>query len=72
MTVEEACEFLHDTYEEAARSAGWVTQEKSRVPWDDLPIANKVTMRVAVANLMRELGVTPDPEPDDAAPAGES
>jgi hypothetical protein len=55
MTVEEACEFLHDAYEEAAVGAGWATQEASRTAWDDLPIANKATMRVAVAALMHEL-----------------
>lgn len=46
--IEELCEVMHDTYEQAAVSEGWETQERSRKPWADVPEANKRTMRVAV------------------------
>lgn len=41
-------EFMHDVYEEVAKSEGWETQKKTRVKFDDLPIENKRTM-LAVA-----------------------
>jgi hypothetical protein len=52
MTVEQACEIMHDAYEEAAVTAGWETQERSRKPWADVPEANKETMRAAVRALL--------------------
>jgi hypothetical protein len=39
---------MHDAYEEAAKSTGWETQERSRVDWVAVPEANKQTMRAAV------------------------
>jgi hypothetical protein len=57
--VEECCEVMHDAYEEAARSAGWETQERSRKPWADVPEANKVTMRAAVAALLEHVESNP-------------
>lgn len=53
--LERLCEVMHDTYEAAALSTGWQTQERSRVPWADVPEANKATMRAAVAALLREI-----------------
>lgn len=57
--MDRLCEVMHDAYEAAALSAGWQTQERSRVPWADVPEANKATMRAAVAALLRELGGEP-------------
>lgn len=53
--IEEACRVMHDAYEAAAVGAGWETQEKSRVPWEDVPEANKETMRASVGALMEHL-----------------
>jgi hypothetical protein len=53
--VERACEVMHDAYEAAAKGAGWQTQAASRVPWSDVPLPNKVTMRVAVRALIDHL-----------------
>ncbi len=53
--VERACVVMHDAYERAARDAGWETQERSRVPWADVPAANKATMRAAVRALLEAL-----------------
>jgi hypothetical protein len=39
---------MHDAYELAAMQAGWETNKLSRVPWSQVPEANKVTMRKAV------------------------
>jgi cytochrome bd-type quinol oxidase subunit 1 len=55
MTIEEACEIMHDAYEEAAVTAGWETQERSRKPWAEVPEANKETMRAAVRALLEAL-----------------
>ncbi len=42
--VERVACAMHDAYEEAAKRAGWETQERCRVTYDDLPESNKVTM----------------------------
>lgn len=47
--IEHLCELMHDAYEAAAVEAGWETNARSRVPWADVPEANKATMRKAVA-----------------------
>jgi hypothetical protein len=57
VSLESACEFLHDRYEEAAKTHSWQTNDKSAVPWADVPDANKATMRDAVAALLKELGI---------------
>lgn len=62
--VEDACRIMHDAYEDAAKGAGWETQAASRVPWDDVPEANKVTMRAAVTALLDHLAM---PWPDRQA-----
>lgn len=36
--------------------AGWDTQQRSRVPWVDVPEANKAAMRAAVRALLAEVG----------------
>lgn len=46
--IERLCERMHIAYEIAARGNGWSTQEASRVPWRDVPEANRQTMRQAV------------------------
>lgn len=53
--VEAACVVMHDAYEAAALEAGWATQERSRVPWAEVPEANKATMRAAVTALLVHL-----------------
>ncbi len=53
--LETACEVMHEAYEVAAVKVGWETQTVSNVPWDNVPEANKATMRAAVAALMEHL-----------------
>jgi hypothetical protein len=53
--VDRGCEVMHDAYERAALGAGWETNPASRKPWADVPEANKVTMRAAVAALLDHL-----------------
>lgn len=55
ITVDEACEILHSTYEDAAAKHGWATNIRSRVPWDALPEANRATMREAVGELLKAI-----------------
>lgn len=54
--IDQACEVMHDAYEEAAVKAGWETNPRSRVPWADVPEANKETMRASVGALLSWLG----------------
>lgn len=65
LRVEDACRVMHDAYEAAAVQAGWETQERSRKPWEDVPEANKATMRAAVSALMEHLGTHRRPSWDD-------
>lgn len=59
--VEIACEIMHDAYELAAMQAGWETNKLSRVPWSQVPEANKVTMRKAVMAVTPYIqGLVPD------------
>lgn len=53
----------HETYEEAAAKAGWETNPASRVPWEDVPLENRV-VTTAAANavadaVLHEAAVTP-------------
>lgn len=57
ISVEKCCEVLHQEYERAAQGAGWETNPASRVPWADVPEANKVAMRAAVRGLLAFLHV---------------
>ena len=50
--LDTCCRVLHESYERAALEAGWETQIETRVEWADVPEANKVTMRQAVAFLL--------------------
>ena len=43
-TCEARAAALHNAYEVAAERHGWVTQERSRRPWSDVPEANRLTM----------------------------
>lgn len=54
--LDDACRVMHDAYEKAAIKAGWETQPRSRVLWDDVPEANKETMRAAVVALWKWQG----------------
>lgn len=58
MTIKEAfilelAKFMHETYEDKARLYSWVTQEKTRVPFEELPEENAKTM-LAVATAVIE------------------
>ena len=44
-TTDELCEIAYDTYETAAAAHSVDTQERSRVPWADLPDEDKAAMR---------------------------
>lgn len=43
---------FHETYELFAPAINWQTQEKSRVPWEDLPWENRSLMMVVVLELL--------------------
>jgi hypothetical protein len=55
-SIERYCEMLHDAYERAAEHWGWATNPESRKPWADVPERNKMTMRMALGNLLAALG----------------
>ena len=56
--VEACCEVMHYAYEKAAIGAGWETQIASRKMWEDVPEANKITMRAAVQELLVFINAT--------------
>jgi hypothetical protein len=64
--LDELGQVLHDAYEQAARLSGWQTQVASRVPWDEVPEANRMATRVAAAALVAYLS-THEPQPDQEA-----
>jgi hypothetical protein len=45
---------FHEVYEELAPIYGWQTQERSRVPWEDVPPENKRLMVKVVTRLIHE------------------
>jgi hypothetical protein len=47
--IEMMARTMHDAYERAALRNGWETQERSRVPWEDLPAVNRQTMLDALS-----------------------
>lgn len=53
--VERFCIFMHEAYEDAAVQQGWETQEASRKSWEDVPEANKETMRHTIGLLIPEV-----------------
>lgn len=44
ITAEELAKQFHELYEELAPHHGWETQESSRVPWEELPMNNRMLM----------------------------
>ncbi len=52
--VEKIAKRFHEVYEELAPSRGWETQERSRVPWEDVPSENKKLMIDVVSQLLDE------------------
>ena len=46
--------FIHDRYEHYAAIHGWKTNETCRVPFDNLPIANKKTMIDTAKELIKK------------------
>jgi hypothetical protein len=45
---------FHEVYEELAPNHGWKTQERSAVPWEDVPPENKQLMIEVVTQLLEE------------------
>lgn len=52
--VEGIARAFHDRYEAEARRAGWSTQASTRVPFEQLPEANRKTMLRVVSDLLDE------------------
>ena len=44
LTVGQLAEWLHNNYEEIAKEVNWKTQEKCKVPFEELPKENKQVM----------------------------
>jgi len=57
--IEACCIIMHDSYEEAAVIQGWETNPRSAKPWDEVPEANKETMRASVDALLNFLSERP-------------
>lgn len=52
VTVDEVARTFHEKYEEFAAKCGWETQGASRVPWEDLPEENRLTMELATTAVL--------------------
>ena len=48
----ELAEYMHLRYEQYAQLSGWKTNEKTRVPFDELPEENKVTMLALATDIL--------------------
>lgn len=51
--IYELAKFMHEEYENSARLFGWESQEKCRVPFNELPEANMKTM-LSVATVIKQ------------------
>jgi hypothetical protein len=56
--IEELSEVAHNAYEAAAAEQGWVTNPRSRVPWEEVPDANRATTRAAIRAVLARLRAT--------------
>lgn len=54
-TIDDLAQAMHDAYEVAAARAGWETQQRSRVPYEAVPEANKTAMRAGVLAVLDAL-----------------
>ena len=64
--LDELAAALHDAYEAAAAKTGWQTNPASRVPWDEVPTANRTATRVAVRAVLEHLrAALPTPPEQD-------
>lgn len=45
---------FHERYEMLAPTFGWETQERSRLPWDEVPEHNRELMRATVGHLIQD------------------
>lgn len=61
-SIERYCEMLHDAYEKAAEHWGWATNPASRKPWADVPERNKMTMRMALGNMLAAVAAASVPK----------
>jgi hypothetical protein len=59
--LEQVARAMHESYEVAAKRVGWATQESCRVPFDDLPEANKLVM---YASARAAIDALKDPTPE--------
>jgi hypothetical protein len=53
--VEQLAKRLHEIYEMAAGLHGWETNPRSRVPWEEVPEANKNCTRAVARECERQI-----------------
>lgn len=58
MNGKEIAEWLHDRYEMFSAMEGWDTQELTKVPFNDLPDANKRVMIMMGIALAQHIGAS--------------
>lgn len=59
MTAEELARLFHETYERLAPKFGYRTRKASAVPWDEVPVANRLLMVAVADDVLRVLAVQP-------------
>lgn len=55
-TIDAIAKAFHDAYEAQADAHGWKPQESTRVPYEELPKANRELMRAVVAEVFTWVG----------------
>jgi hypothetical protein len=83
-TAEMIARQFHESHERAARSLGYAMPTESRVPWDEVPEANRRTMVETVRDLLAKGIIMPGPQakvtllqatgtrPDEHGPEGDT
>lgn len=50
---------MHESYERHAPLVGYETREESRVPWEQVPLANRTLMIATAADLLKQGIIAP-------------
>jgi hypothetical protein len=58
-TAEAIARAFHERYEALAGEHGWETQQRSRVPWEDVPDENRSLMIAVVERLLDDGVIAP-------------
>lgn len=64
----ELAEWIHDEYEFLAEQVGWATQGNCKVPFNELPMANRRVLTILASRLLKMENVRLMEKPDNYKP----